>query len=77
MTFKKLHEDIDYNAHNMGEMGIFIRTEYAHNKINDCEKKVKDALMLVLFITMMGESYHDDTLREKCYWQLINELGLE
>lgn len=35
-----LKRRIDYNSTNMGELGVFIRTEYANNFINDFRAKL-------------------------------------
>lgn len=36
----KFESRIDYNAHDMGEIGIFIRTEYVHNFIADIRAEI-------------------------------------
>jgi hypothetical protein len=36
-------ERIDYNAHDMGEMGMFIRTKYVKNYINEILEEMAEA----------------------------------
>lgn len=38
----RLSKRIDYNKHDLGELGEFIRTKYAHNFIEDERNRLKE-----------------------------------
>lgn len=75
--FEQLRKAIDYNSSNFGVLGIFIKTEYAQNQIDDFEKRVKEAIDKCRKYVIDGYKleYGDSEAPE--FDRLEEELGLK
>ena len=71
MSFEQLKEDLTYNSTDMGQMGVWIRLEYAHNMVERHKQRVKESLRTHL------DGYSSDGQLREAWRDLLEEFGLE
>lgn len=72
MSFEQLKKDIVYHSTDMGELGFWIRLEYAHELVERHEKRVREVID-----KYEKEWQHSDLSSDFNFYGLKKDLGLE